>query len=383
MVYAATAGVAQEPSSSAQGVRRLAAGRVTRPSDAGSPTPVARQWVVLHRVGSDRAAPLDSTRSGSDGRYRFQYRTSGSPDALYFVSSTYGGIAYFSPPLRADTVNGEDADVMVYETTTDTTILRVQGRHYVLSSPVAMGGGSRRNVAEIFEIENEGARTVIARDSLTPLWTTPLPAAAESVSVAQGDISAGAVVFRAGRAEVFAPISPGVRQLVLTYSLPVDAFPVSAPLGRKISVLEVLLEEPRASVEGARLAEVAPATIEGRTFRRFLAQDAPASAVMRISAPAPVGRNRSAMRVLAIVMAFAMLGAFGLWAVQRRRLAPALPRREAATETDRLVAELASLDARFEREPGDTEEMRVAYEHQRAELKGRIARALAGEQKPA
>jgi hypothetical protein len=162
----------------------------------------------------------------------------------------------------------------------------------------------------------------------------------------------------------------------------VSAFPIAAPLGRPISVLEVLLEEPRASVEGARLTEVAPATIDGRTFRRFLSQDTPASAVMRINAPAPAGRHRSAMRVLAVVMAIAMVGAFGLWFAGRHRFSTRAPIR-VATDRDRLVAELASLDARFEREPADTEEMRVAYEHQRAQLKDRIARTLAGENRPA
>jgi hypothetical protein len=341
---------------------------------------------VLHRVGSDRAGPLDSARSGPDGRFRIRYSRSGVEDALYFVSARYGDIAYFSPPLRADTVRGGDADVIVYDTTTDTTQLRVQGHHIVLSAPRGPRlRGGRREVAEVFEIENEGTRTVVARDSITPLWTTTLPAEAESTSVAPGDVTAGAVAFRRGRAEIFAPMSPGVRQVVLTYLLPASAFPISRPIERQTSVLEVLLEEPRASAEGPRLAEVAPAAIEGRNFRRFLAQDVPASAVVRLNAPAPAAQNRSAMHVLAIVVALALLGGFATWDVRRRAgmSRGTLHPTPAPGTLDRLIAELATLDARFERNPSASADVRPSYERERADLKARIERALADEKQPA
>lgn len=354
-----------------------------RPSSGaqgGRPVPIAGQWVVLHRVGSDRAAPLDSARSGPDGRFRIRYSRSGVEDALYFVSARYGGIAYFSPPLRVDTVRGGDADVIVYDTTTDTTQLRVQGRHLVLSAPrEPRGRGGRREIAEVFEIENEGTRTVVARDSVTPLWSSSLPVEAESASVAPGDVTAGAVAFRRGRAELFAPMSPGVRQVVFTYLVPARAFPISRSIDRPTSVVEVLLEEPRASVEGPRLAEVAPATIEGRTFRRFLAQDVPASAVIRLDAPPPVAQNRSAMHVLAVVVALALLGGMAAWFARRHgRYAHRTPHPTPAPGTlDLLIAELATLDARFERNQNASADARASYEREREELKDRIARELA------
>ena len=62
-------------------------------------SPIANQWVVLHRVGRDRAGPLDSVRTTSTGAFKFRYRSSGDSDAVYFVSTSYGGVAYFTPPL--------------------------------------------------------------------------------------------------------------------------------------------------------------------------------------------------------------------------------------------------------------------------------------------
>src|SRR5262249_38676502 len=164
-------------------------------------------------------------------------------------------------------------------------------------------------MAEVFEIDNGGLTTVVARDTLTPLWSASVPPEAESLSVGAGDVGAGAVAFRRGRADVFAPMSPGVRQLVMTYVLPARAFPVSVPIQRATLVLEVLAEETRAHIEGARLAEVTPALLEGRTFRRFLARDVPANSVVRLDAPAPTVSRQREMLWLAAVLAVVMLGA--------------------------------------------------------------------------
>jgi len=337
--------------------------------------PVSGQWVVLHRVGFDKAAPMDSARSDRTGRFRIHYSPFGASDAIYFVSSRYNGIAYFSPPLRADSVRGGDADVIVYDTTPDTTALRVEGRHFVLSSARA----GRREIAEVFEIDNEGTHTVVPRDSSSPLWTVHVPAAAESIAVAPGDIAAGAVVVRRGRAEVFAPMSPGVRQLVLTYLLPQKAFPLSLPLEHPTSVLEVLLADPRANVQGAGLREVPPAQIEGRMFRRFLAQNGLANAVVRIEATAPPGQNRWALRILAIVVGLALLAGLLFWRVRQGAVLRRSTRdpEAAPNSLDQLIRELASLDSRFERDTNASVEKRDAYDRERAQLKDRISRALA------
>jgi hypothetical protein len=336
---------------------RLAEGRIMRASESGSPVPVAGTWIVLHRVGTDRAAPLDSVRSARDGRFRFRYAMTGDPQALYFVSARYEGIAYFSPPLRADTVRAEDADIIVYATTTDTSALRTQGRHLVVSAARA----EDREIAEVFELENTATQTIVARDSTTPLWSIGLPDDARSPAVAPGDVTAAAVIFRGGRAELYAPIAPGVRQLV------------------------VLLEEPRATVDGAGLREVAPAPIEDRQFHRFLAQDAAATSVVRVTLPAPVSRNNAALQILGVVVALLMIAALATWIV-RRRGAPLAPDAStaapAAVHVERLIAELATLDARFEREPNPTAETRASYERDRAGLKARIADALAEDKTP-
>jgi len=350
---------------------RTAEGRLRRATER-APATVPGQWVVLHRVGTDRAAPLDSVQSDAAGRYRFRYTATGDPDALYFVSTSWLGIAYFSSPLREAVVRGGDADLLVFDTTSSTASLRVQGRHVILSA----ASGSKRDVTEVFEIENDGRRTVVARDAKNPLWATRFPTAAESLTVAPGDLGAGAVSFREGRGELYAPISPGVRQLVVTYRLPAGAFPLTLPLEVPVSVLEVLLEDPRAAADGAGLAESAPVAIDGRNFRRFLSRDVPAATAIRIRAEPPGGRGQTATRVLAVVAAVLMGGALVWWSAQRR----AVPLEPAVPESEVLIAELATLDARFRRSNTSNGATRSEYERSRAALKDRIARALAAEQ---
>ena len=62
--------------------------------------PLAGRWVVLHRVGTDVAAPIDSMRTDASGHFAFKYHATGDSAALYFAASSYAGIAYFTPPLR-------------------------------------------------------------------------------------------------------------------------------------------------------------------------------------------------------------------------------------------------------------------------------------------
>ena len=83
----------------AVGEARSIAGRIARP-DASGDRPVAGAWVTLHRVGPDAAGPVDSMRTGADGRYAFRYRATGDTLAVYFVSTNRGGVNYFTPPVR-------------------------------------------------------------------------------------------------------------------------------------------------------------------------------------------------------------------------------------------------------------------------------------------
>jgi hypothetical protein len=258
-------------------------GRVVHPG-GDSVVAVAGRWVTLHRVGPDRAGPLDSVRTDGNGRFAFTYQRDTVADAIYFASTSYGGVAYFTQPLRAGSESGDDTEITVFDTTSHPVPTTVRGRHLVVSAPRPDGA---RVITEVFEVSNDSSVTRVARDDSPSgaVWSAPMPVAAESATVNEGDIPAQAVEFSKSEVRVYSPFPPGIKQLAYRYLLPSSAFPLRVHVERPASVLEVLVEEPSATVTGGQLKRVAPVAIEGHSFVRFLAADVPRDAVVSISVP--------------------------------------------------------------------------------------------------
>jgi hypothetical protein len=345
-------------------------GRVMRPVITGE-TPVPGIVVTIHRVGADSSGAIDSVRTDANGRYRFAYRRWGSTDAIYFVAAVYRGIAYFSSPMRAAIVRGDDAEIVVFDTTTSPVRFTVQGHHLVVGAPRPTG---LRDIVEVYEISNDTVVTAVGRDSLSAVWSAPLPAGAIGFTPANSDVAASSLRARNGRVELVAPFAPGVKQLTWSYSLDARAFPLEITLDRANALLEVLLEEPGAQVRGPSLRAQGTATTEGRTFKRFLAQNAPEGERIRIEVPSTAAAKRSTVLIaLLVVAALAMMAA--LWIAYRRGRG-ARPLAIAHAETaESLATAIAALDAR--RDARDPSLNAEDYAAQRAALKARLSAMLA------
>lgn len=361
------------------GIASRVEGRVVRGQRAGT-TPVVNQWVVLHRVGRDRAGPIDSVRTSPSGAYRMSYHTSGDSTALYFVSTTYGGVAYFTSPLRVPVVSGDAAQLTVFDTTSGPVPIRVAGRHLIIGTPQASG---RRPVGEVYDLENDTTVTVVARDSLTPVWTTHVPASAAAFQLnTRGDLVNGAITRNGSTVGLLVPISPGIRQIAFTYELPSNAFPLSVPVERPTGVFELLVQEPTTRVQGIAFHETPPQAVEGRTFRRFLAQDVAASAVIRVDVPRVIGAERERVYIgVATVLLAAMAAALVLTARRSFSRVRATPKSQAEPKSEQLLRAIATLDAEFERVPAPDNVARASYEARRAELKRELLEMLAAERK--
>jgi hypothetical protein len=248
--------------------------------------PVSGAWVVLHRVGPDRAGPLDSVRSDSRGRYSFNYVRTGSTDAIYFVSASHDGIAYFTPPLQEGNVRGDDGEITVFDTTSQRVPMSLRGHHVVVS---AADANARRSIVEVYDLSNDTSvtRVAVAETPASATWQTHIAPAAGDFRVSQGDISAAAVTYTNGVVSVFAPLAPGVKQLSFSYTLPAKSFPLKLPLEKETGIYEIMIEEKAGSVTGPHLKEVDPVTVDDRNFRRFLASDMPENSVAVIDLPAP------------------------------------------------------------------------------------------------
>ncbi len=266
-------------------VPQQVSGRIVRPGGKGM-DPVSGAWVVLHRVGPDKAGPLDSARSDSRGRYSFTYARTGSEDAIYFVSASHDGIAYFTLPLAEGRVSGDDGEITVFDTTSGHVPMSLRGHHVVVS---AADANARRSIVEVYDLSNDSTvtRVAIGETPSGATWQTHVAPGAGDFKVSQGDISAAAVSFSDGVVSVFAPLAPGIKQLSFSYSLPAKSFPLKLPLETETGIYEILIEEKVGSVTGPKLKEMDPVTVDERNFRRFLASDMPLNSFAIIDLPAP------------------------------------------------------------------------------------------------
>ncbi|HEY0780112.1 MAG TPA: hypothetical protein VGD56_19255 [Gemmatirosa sp.] len=363
---------------------RKVRGRVVTPRDSAMHG-VAGAWVTLHRVAADAAGPLDSTRTGADGGFAFTYRPTGAANAIYFVSVQYGGIAYFSAPLRDAVVTGEKAEVTVFDTTSARVPVTVRGRHVAVGRAAPDGS---RDVLDVYELSNDGTRTALpSTAAASGVWSAPLPAGATAFAVRpSADLPADGMSATGGRAVLRTPLAPGLKQVAFSYRLPAARFPMTVPVDAATSVLEVLVEDPRGLASGGTLTQAAPAVVEGHTFHRYLAQDVPAGAPVVVDIPAaPVEAwPRWAVPALFVGVGGAMTVGL-LVAYQRRetnrRFATARPIAAAPPTTDVLLAELAALDdahaARAAAGRRDSADEAAMYSRARAQLKRQLANQFA------
>jgi hypothetical protein len=366
---------------------RTVEGRVVRPApflegDTAAVVAVPDLPVVLHRVSSTLQGPLDSARTDRDGRYRFRYRPSGGADAVYFVSALHDGIAYFTNPLRGLVTEGADAEIAVFDTTSTAFPLTVRGRHLIVG---ALDSLRERTVVEIFELSNDSTRTIVAPDSpdAQPTWSYPIPMAAREVKAGQGDLPADAFVQAPGRVSLYAALAPGLKQLSVTYKVPENGFPLELLIDGGAVVLEILLEEPDATVRGANLVAVEPVGLEGRQFLRFLAQDVLPGATITVEPP-DGGLGGRGLYVTALLGALGLLMLLALFRAGTRRQRPpetTAPRLVTVAEEvptpERLAREIADLDAAFAAQTTPSEAVRAAYERRRTELATLLREELA------
>jgi hypothetical protein len=274
-------------------------------------------------------------------------------------------------------VAGDDAAIIVFDTTSVHFPLAIKGRHIVISSPNVNGS---REVVEAYEIANESDQTLVSPDDARPSWSAPLPSGATDVHVGESDISPAAISASQGRVRVTAPFAPGLKQLSFSYTVPQSSFPLRMPLETPVTVLELLLEEPRAEARGASLKPQQPATIERRIFQRYLASDAPAGASIEVHVPVVVAAtNERVYWKIAAALAALMAAGLGAWyaRARRRRAGRADGSSVAApSATETLAREIARLDADFERTDNASDAARAAYEVRRRELKRELASVL-------
>ena len=333
-------------------------------------------WVTLHRVAPDSSGPVDSVRADAGGRYSMRYKPLGG-DAVYFASSMFGGVAYFTPPLPAMDAGGDAGEITVFDTTSAPVPIHTRGRHLVVSASAVDG---RRTMVEVFELSNDSTVTAVAGSRGRATWSTTLAPNATNFQVGQSDVGGDAVQFRDGRVLVYASISPGIRQVAFSYSVPAADFPLTVPVAEPVGVFEVLLEDAGASASGGGLAEQQPVSLEGRSFRRFLAQDMRGGSDLTITVGEPTAPRGNRYLFLPVAVAAAVMAVALAFALTRRRPVRVVQTVEAPLDASHLARDIAELDDAFARIPSPSDAERAAYQQRREALKARLSAALAKEE---
>src|SRR5215510_4478967 len=363
-----------------QAVQSRVDGQVVRGTRAG-PIPVANQWVVLHRLVADRSqsGPIDSMRTDAKGRYSFRYAGVSDSGMIFFATTSHGGIVYPTSPFRSTRVSGDDAMLTVFDTTSGKVALTLGGRHLIVGAPKPNG---TRAIAEVFDLQNDSTVTVIARDSVTPIYAIRIPENATNFRANGGPAFAGGAVTRTGSTVgLFAPVSPGIKQFAFTYDLPAKAFPLTIPTESPTGVFEILVEDPKAEVRAPSLREVAPQSLEGRTFRRFLAQNLAPKTEVRVNLPRIAIADRLRIYLVVGLTLLGLMVVALLFAMRRPRVARVAPVTPAAVPEPRsqtLARAIVELDDSVDTVT-TTGDARDAYASRRTALKAQLSDALAAE----
>jgi len=334
------------------------------------PLPGAR--VVLHALTAAHQGPVDSTLSGANGRFAFRVK----PDTavLLLTSSRYDGIEYFSRPARASAARPDTGLVILVADTSSSAPVTLAGRYLMIGRPEQ---GGRRGALDLIVLQNRGDATRVAPDSISPTWTMPLPKGIEDLTPGESEFSAAAVGHHGDSLTISAPLSPGDRQLMVTYTLPRGVKDLKVPFATATDSVVFLLEERTARVVTPGFAVSDSQVIETRTYHRWVGS-VPAAGVVEVKFPVPGEGGREATLALAALLAAGLLVG-GIVLLRRRAAAnvappPPAPSRDPAA----LIDALARLDAQYagrEAEVGAVAWSR--YVAQRTELKTALDVAVA------
>ncbi|HTO74324.1 MAG TPA: hypothetical protein VMJ30_10895 [Gemmatimonadales bacterium] len=345
--------------------RAVVSGRVLRLSGSDS-VAVPSASVVLHRITRAVQGPIDSLKSDSRGGFRF--RLPSDTSAVFLVSARFAGIEYFGPPLKSNPPQPDTGLAIVVSDTSSSAPVTIGSRHAVVSR---LGQDGTRGVLEIVGIRNEGDRTRVSGDTSRAVWGIPLPTGTTTVRPGQGDFSAEAVVVRHDSILLFAPIAPGEKQVVYSYSIPASVRRLPIRFDQPVPEVNLLLEDEDATVSGGALARADTQVIEGRTFQRW-SGNVPAAATVMIAFP---GAGSPGWLLPSLVGFTTISLLVAAW----RLLSRASPVRTSAPAD--LIGAIAALDARYLGREGEVAaEEWQKYQAERARLKeqAELARGITG-----
>ncbi len=360
----------------AQGFR--VTGRIVLGTETDS-MPLVDRMAVLHVVGLQGGRPVDSMLTDSNGEYRLLSPTRDTT-AGYLVSVEHDGVGYFSEPFGArDQASASASTIVAYDTSHTRPDITVLERHIIIRSPTEDG---TRRVLELIGLGNDGFLTRIADDSTRPVWQGAIPAEALQFEVGQSDISPQ-MIFRSGDSvAVIAPLSPGAKQILISYLLPESVGTLTIPVDQPVRDMNIMLEDTSATIEEGPFRLMGIEELERVSLFRYSATGVQPGTPITVQFASPPFAIAELWWIIVPIAALTLGGVLYWWLRNQPVTAPSAVV-HTATGSEQLARQIAQMDQEFEANQATMSGAeRGAYRRRRAELKTRLTEMLAMREEP-
>lgn len=332
---------------------------------------------VIQDFNGDIADFLEATtRTDAEGNYSFEDMPFDEMSAAYIVTVVYNGVEFSNGAMINPTQPQMDLPIIVYETTSDPSVITVDTMHVILREhPDAL------LVVQVWVFSNTSDKVFVTEQPISGgrrgSVAVHIPPNAENLTFEEGAIG-----------ERFIPVGdliydtavmfPGqqTQAIIATYFLPLaDGRDVTLPITYNTASVNLLVAEG-SSITSRVLERAGSEVIEDQAFTRFTGQSfQPGDTLTFRVRPQIIGRTTLAI-LLGGVLVAGVVGGAAYWLISRRMWAG-----EAAPlvtglnpEQEALARQIADLDEAFE--AGQIN--RFEYEARRAELKAALAGLLEG-----
>lgn len=366
----------QEPAAEEAPADGLGVVRGTVMAEAGLPDGLEVQLRGVNVNDANQVEEFLSTAQpvAADGSFTFSDVPFDVPRSAYVVEVTYEGVQFSNGQIIETGMAEMDLPVTLYQSTTDTSLVRVDAMHLVIDEqPDAL------QVTQVLVFSNSGDKIVVTEQPVAGgrkgTVAVAVPPDAYSIAFEDGSLG-GRFIPVSDRIYDTEQIFPGDQShsIILTYLLPYEgrsefSLPV---LYDTLSVTVLMQEGPR--VQSDVLSEAGVQVIGEEAYQNYVGTNLAAGDTLSFSI-APTSNLGRVLPTVALALAGGLLIGGGLyWTINRRQMAPAYEVAGLAGPEESLVREIADLDAAYE--AGKIN--RFDWEARRAALKADLAELLEG-----
>jgi uncharacterized membrane protein len=343
-------------------------------STPGGGSVAGLEVTLVTYINGEPKDDTDTALTDASGNFTFAGLNTGQ-EYNYAAAVSYQDVTYASflssgdLPAFPEGETSRSITIAVYETTRDDSSVRLMLAHMVLFAE-----NQTLLASEYYLFVNNGDRTFIGKEGDPGVLHFSLPPGAAGLQVGFGPGQAQVVSAADGFWDT-RPMSPGGSEVGYTYEMGLKSgkLDLSRPIDYPTAQFDVLVPQGSLDVSGARLVAGEPVTVSGMVLSDYVADNLTAgeSLTMTISRP-----SRGGLSGLwwALIGAAVVIVGFGLFYLFRRMKKPKAPSTKSGSiqRQQRLLAELAALDDRFD--AGEIDEN--VYRKQRDEKKAELARLM-------